>query len=150
MQTSPITIQPYQKQWHNQMVSVWERSARATHHFVTSIDLDYYKTRVEQIDFTGFPVYCLIDCDKVLGFIGIADAQIETLFLDPDIIGQGFGKMLMDFALTELKADKVDVNEQNTHAVNFYSKFGFEQYGRTGLDPEGKPYPILKMKLKTA
>jgi len=150
MQTSPITIQPYQKQWHNQMVSVWERSARATHHFVTATDLDYYKTRVEQIDFTAFLVYCLTNGDSVLGFIGVTDSQIETLFLDPAIIGLGFGKLLMEFALNELKADKVDVNEQNTHAVAFYAKFGFEPYDRTDLDPEGKPYPILKMKLKTA
>lgn len=137
-------------QWHNQMVSVWERSARATHHFVTPADLDYYKTQVEKIDFTAFPVYCLVSDYTVLGFIGVADSQIETLFLDPDIIGLGFGKMLMDFALYDLKANKVDVNEQNAHAVNFYSKFSFEPYDRTELDTEGKPYPILKMKLKTA
>lgn len=69
------------------------------------------------------------------------------LFIDADFIGRGFGKKLMLFALNELRANKVDVNEQNTKAVKFYSKFGFVTYARTEKDPEGKDYPILKMKL---
>ena len=99
------------------------------------------------MDFNIFAVYCLINEDGAKGFIGIADHVIEMLFLDPVYIGKGFGKQLMQFALDKLNADKVDVNEQNTHAVSFYSKFGFITYDRTEKDTEGKPYPILKMKL---
>jgi len=32
----------------------------------------------------------------------------------------------MAFAMSELRATKVDVNEQNSKAVNFYKKLGFE------------------------
>lgn len=130
------------------MVDVWERSARATHHFVSNEDMDYFKPLVQSIDFSSFPVYCLVAHDKVFGFIGVADGSIETLFLDPAVIKKGFGTKLMRFALDELKADKVDVNEQNHDAVRFYSKFGFTVYDRTEKDPEGKNYPILKMRLQ--
>lgn len=143
-----ITIRPYEEKFREQIISVWEKSARATHDFVKPADINYFKELVKGIDWNSFAVYCLTSKGKVLGFIGVADGTIETLFLDPDFIGLGLGKRLMLFALNELKANKVDVNEQNLHAVRFYSKFGFETYERIEKSPEGKDYPILKMKLR--
>jgi putative acetyltransferase len=93
-------------------------------------------------------VFCLTEDDLVIGFIGVADKKIEMLFLDPKYFGQGLGKMLMNFAISELAADKVDVNEQNIKAVNFYKKFGFEIIERTEKDDQGRNYPLLRMKLK--
>ncbi len=149
MQSQQIAIKPYEEKYREQIISVWEKSVRATHHFVSPSDIDYYKQIVKQIDFSSFSVYCLTHDNTVLGFVGVADNKIEMLFLDPDFIGQGLGKKLMKFALEVLKADKVDVNEQNTNAVNFYSKFGFIPYEKLEKDSEGKDYPILKMKLKS-
>jgi putative acetyltransferase len=143
-----IDIKPYNEKYKEQMILVWESSVRATHHFVKPDDIDYFKQLVKGIDFYTFSVHCLISNNQVLGFIGVADNKIEMLFLAPDFIGQGLGKQLMNFALNELKADQVDVNEQNTKAVQFYTKFGFVTYERTDKDPEGKDYPILKMALK--
>ena len=143
-----MNIKPYEEKYREQIISVWEISVRATHDFVSPKDIDYFKEIVKGIDFNSFPVYCLVSEDKVLGFIGVEDSTIEMLFLDPNFIGQGLGKKLMNFALSELKADKVNVNEQNTNAVTFYVKFGFVTYERTEKDPEGKDYPILKMKLE--
>jgi putative acetyltransferase len=148
MQIIQAHIQPYQESFREMMISVWERSVRATHHFVQPCDIDYFKGRVQEIDFSAFPVFCLLMEDAVIGFLGVAEDGIEMLFLDPDYIGKGFGKKLMQFALGTLKANKVDVNEQNEKAVQFYQKFGFITYDRTEKDPEGKDYPILKMKLK--
>jgi putative acetyltransferase len=139
-------IKPYEEKYREQMISVWEKSVRATHHFVSSQEVNRLKELVKKIDFNSYSVYCLTSGRKVLGFLGVKDDVIETLFLDPDYIGQKLGTRLMNFALDELKADKVNVNEQNIDAVKFYSKFGFVTYERTEKDSEG--YPILKMKLK--
>ena len=119
----------------------------ATHHFIKPEDLDYFRDIVRTIDFYSFGVHCLIAEDKLIGFVGVAGRKIEMLFLDPDFIGQGFGKKLMRFAMDDLGADQVDVNEQNTNATAFYSRFGFVVYERTDKDAEGKDYPILKMRL---
>jgi putative acetyltransferase len=140
-------IKRYEDRFRNEIISVWEKSVKSTHHFVLPSDLEYFKLLVNQIDFHSFDVYCLTLGDRVIGFIGTADRKIEMLFLDPDFIGQGFGAKLIMFALNELHADKVDVNEQNVHAVEFYSKFGFIKYDRLEKDDQGKDYPILKMKL---
>lgn len=139
-------IKPYEEKYREQMISVWEKSVRATHHFVSSDEVERLKELVIKIDFNSYLVYCLTSGDKVLGFLGVEDDVIETLFLDPDYIGQKLGTKLINFALEELQATKVNVNEQNINAVKFYSKFGFVTYERTEKDSEG--YPILKMKLK--
>ena len=137
MQNQPIEIQPYRDSFKEQMVTVWEKSVRATHDFLTPADVDYYKEIVVKIDFSFFQVFCLTQEDNVLGFIGIVDNKIEMLFLSPEYIGQGLGKTL-------------DVNEENHNAVKFYLKFGFVPYDRTEKDSEGKDFPILKMRLEDA
>lgn len=45
-------------------------------------------------------------------------------------------------------AIKVDVNEQNNHALGFYEHIGFKVVGRSPLDGQGEPYPILHMALE--
>lgn len=45
------------------------------------------------------------------------------------------------------QALSVDVNEQNPQAVGFYLHYGFVQTGRSPLDGEGRPFPLLHMSL---
>ncbi|MCC6726797.1 MAG: GNAT family N-acetyltransferase [Saprospiraceae bacterium] len=147
MKTFSVELIKYQDGFHAHVVEVWERSVRATHDFVSPEDIDYFKTIVQGIDFHAFEVYCAVHEGQVLGFIGVAEQKVEMLFLDPDFMGKGIGKQLMDFAMNSLHAIYVDVNEQNLNAVKFYEKLGFETYKRMEKDSEGKDYPILKMKL---
>lgn len=102
---------------------------------------------VSSINFNDFQVFCLTDEDLILGFIGVADKKIEMLFLDPRYFGQGLGQKLLNFAVKELDADKLDVNEQNTTALRFYQKSGFEVFERTDKDDQGRNYPLLRLKL---
>jgi putative acetyltransferase len=141
------SIKPYLENYRQQIIAVWEQSVLATHHFLAAEDIDYFKTIVSGIDFSAFNVFCLMEEDAVKGFIGVADSKIEMLFLQPEAAGKGFGKMLVNFAVQQLQANMVDVNEQNDNAVGFYEKFGFVTYERTPRDSMGKDYPILKMKL---
>lgn len=146
--SSNLHIVPYSQALRSQILDVWERSVLATHHFLSKEDFDEIKSMVATIDFGAFTVHCLLDTNKVVGFIGLTDQKIEMLFLDPEYIGKGLGKTLMKFALDELRATEVDVNEQNYKAVAFYEKFRFSCYERSAKDSEGRNYPILKMKLQ--
>lgn len=142
-----ISIQLYKPSYRKQILEVWEASVLATHHFLKPDDFESIKTLVHSIDFTQFQVYCLVENETVAGFIGIADKKVEMLFLSPTHFGKGLGKKLMLFAMTELLADIVDVNEQNEDATGFYKKLGFEVYDRSEKDDQGNDYPILRMKL---
>ncbi|WP_040280323.1 GNAT family N-acetyltransferase [Psychroserpens damuponensis] len=145
---SKIQIEPYQEKYREQLLAVWEASVLATHKFLKPSDFKAIKSIVKTIDFSVFGVFCLMDGNKLLGFIGVIDAKVEMLFISPKHFGLGYGKRLMRFAMSFLNANKVDVNEQNTSAVGFYKALGFETYERTEKDDQGKDYPLLRMKLR--
>ncbi|GAA3964918.1 GNAT family N-acetyltransferase [Gordonia caeni] len=69
------------------------------------------------------------------------------LFVAAEDRGSGAGTALLDHAVRELGAWKVDVNEQNTQAVDFYARRGFDIVGRSDTDEAGRPYPLLHLKL---
>ncbi len=149
MQNLHTNIKPYEEQFREQILSVWEKSVLATHDFLSHADFVSIKEIVHTIDFGAFDVYCLIQDNSVIGFLGVAEKKVEMLFLDPTYFGRGLGKKLMDFAVTELNADKVDVNEQNSSAIKFYERLGFKTYERTDKDDQGRDYPLLRMKLES-
>jgi len=148
MQNGKFEIKAYDQKYKQQILKVWEQSVLATHNFLTPKDFTEIKELVQTINFDHFQVYCVTEDDFVIGFIGVDDKKIEMLFLDPKYFGQGLGKMLMNFAKSELAVEKVDVNEQNIKAVNFYKKSGFEIIERTEKDDQDRNYPLLRMKLK--
>jgi len=148
-QNEKFEIKEYSDRYRDQVLQVWEKSVLATHHFLNPADFQAIKETVKTIDFNAFEVYCLVQNGVVAGILGVADQKVEMLFLSPDYFGRKLGKKLMDFAINELNADKVDVNEQNTKAVDFYKKFGFKTYERTDKDDQGRDYPLLRMMLET-
>ena len=55
----------------------------------------------------------------------------------------GAGKALLRHAIEHDGVRLVDVNEQNPDAVDFYRRRGFEQVGRSPVDSDGRPFPLL-------
>ena len=82
--------------------------------------------------------------------MGVERDKIEMLFVVPQMREKGIGRRLLSYAVNELNARYVDVNEQNPQAAVFYEKMGFEIFGRSELDAQGNPYPLLRMRLKRA
>lgn len=148
MQTDNLRIKPYNDIDRAQVLTIWRKSVLATHDFLTSSDFEEIKALVESINFNDLKVFCLTSENIVIGFVGVADMKIEMLFLDPKYFGQGYGHKLLSFAVKDLNADKLDVNEQNVNALQFYQKFGFETFERTVKDDQGRNYPLLRMKLR--
>lgn len=83
-----------------------------------------------------------------IAFMGIEDESLEMLFITPDKIGKGIGKLLLNHGIEKYSIKRLTVNEQNPKAKGFYEHMGFEVYKRTDIDEQGNPYPILYMKLK--
>lgn len=132
---------------YDALLSIWESSVKATHHFLDPADIVFFKSLIQTHQaFSQVDLTCAVNEEGILmGFIGIAKDKIEMLFLSPSVIGKGLGKLLLQFALQEYSVTKVDVNEQNTAACLFYEHFGFAVKTRSPLDGTGKPYPILHM-----
>ena len=89
------------------------------------------------------------DFPRPVGFMGFNWPQIEMLFVEPEFFGHGIGKTLL--ALTQKRAIAegatltLDVNEQNPAALAFYQRMGFAVTGRSPVDGQGRPYPLLHM-----
>lgn len=141
-----MEIVPYHSSMREQIIQIWEKSVRATHHFVTEEDIVFFSSIVKNIDFENIPVFCARENTALLGFIGIVEQKIEMLFVAPLAMGRGVGTGLLLYAFTYCDAWFVDVNEQNIKAVEFYIKHGFSIYDRSDTDDTGKPYPLLHMK----
>ena len=47
----------------------------------------------------------------LIGFMGIAEGNLEMLFIDNNYRGTGIGKKLVTYAINHLQVTKVDVNE---------------------------------------
>ncbi|SEH91382.1 putative acetyltransferase [Paenimyroides aquimaris] len=142
-------ISDIKKDEYNEVIQVWEASVRATHLFLKEEDIQYFKPLILNTYLDAVALKCVKnETDKIIGFLGVAEQNLEMLFIHPDYRGKHVGKTLVNFAITEMNIKKVDVNEQNEQAVGFYKKCGFETINRSELDSSGKPYPILHMELK--
>ncbi len=127
------------------LIDLWERSVRATHDFLPETEIAQLKPLILNEYFAQVCLHVVVRDNQILGFLGSSEDNIEMLFIDPDFRRTGVGSSLLDFAVKQLGIHKVDVNEQNTQAVNFYKKSGFEVVGRSELDGQGNPYPLLHM-----
>lgn len=142
------TIEKVSKEEFTKVVDVWEASVRATHHFLTEDDIAYFKPLIlnQYLDMVELRSLKTPE-GEIIGFLGVAERNLEMLFLHPGHHKKGLGALMLRCALDEFEVDKVDVNEQNPDSTAFYLKHGFEIIGRSELDPQGKPYPILHMAL---
>ncbi|GIG36562.1 acetyltransferase [Cellulomonas pakistanensis] len=127
------------------LVDVWRRAVLSTHDFLGPGDVDRYEAVVR----AALPLLTVTVAERsgrVVGFAGVDGARVEMLFVDPDAHGAGVGSALLERAVTGLPAVEVDVNEQNQGARAFYARRGFRPVGRSAVDGQGRPYPLLHLR----
>lgn len=128
------------------LIDLWRRSVDATHHFLSAEDRKAIDAEV--CDFLPqTPVIVAVDeSDKPYGFMLLNGSHLEALFIDPDVRGNGVGRQLLQYGLSRYKTLTTDVNMQNTQAVGFYKRMGFTETGRTEVDSQGRPYPLIHLR----
>lgn len=145
-----LQIEPATPIDYPELQAIWSRSVLATHDFLKPEDYADIKMALIPHYFPAVTLYKAVNAQsQILGFIGVLKGSVEMLFIDEMARGKGIGKRLLDFAIHQLAATHVDVNEQNLQAVGFYQYYGCLQIKRSELDSAGKPYPILSLQLPT-
>lgn len=130
------------------ILSLWESSVRATHHFLAEPDIQVYKSLLSDDYFDQLQLFGVTGAiDELTGFIAIEDKKIQMLFISPSARGTGIGKALINYVFQHHHVKAVDVNEQNIQAYDFYKYLGFTVTERSAIDGIGKPFPIISMKL---
>lgn len=129
------------------LLDIWLRSVRATHTFLTESDIQALLPVVRDRALPNLLELWVLcsDDSKPIGFMGLSDDSVEALFIAPEHLRRGGGRMLIEYA-RQLKGPlRVDVNEQNSEAIKFYTANGFQVVGRSPLDGDGRPFPLLHM-----
>lgn len=128
------------------LADIWRRSVLATHDFLSPEHFREIERIVAEAYIPQAPLW--VACDEAavpVGFMGLTGSHVDALFVDPDVRGKGIGRTLLAHARATCGPLTVDVNEQNAQAVGFYRKMGFHDTGRSALDGDGRPYPLLHM-----
>ena len=127
-------------------LEIWRAAVDATHSFLTP----EHRADIDDLVrdwLPGVELWIVDDAShRAMGFLVMDGELIDALFVDPAVHGQGYGSALLAHALTLAPEAFVDASEQATNAVPFYEARGFVRVGRSGTDPQGRPYPLIHLK----
>src|SRR6516225_7588101 len=91
------------KSWPDEgdrMVEIWRASVEATHDFLLPGDIEKLDARVRDF-LPRVPLWVATDQDdRPIGFMGLSEARMDSLFIDPAWRGVGVGRALVAHALT--------------------------------------------------
>ena len=127
------------------LVAIWRSAVDATHDFLAEAHRDEIESQLASDYLPQVDLHVADRGGLLVGFAGVSGESLEMLFVDTRQRGHGIGTALLSFVVAECGVRTVDVNEQNSQAVEFYRRRGFTGVGRNELDDHGRPYPILHM-----
>jgi putative acetyltransferase len=148
MSTSKITIRLSRFNEGARVIEIWRCTVDASHDFLTAED----RAAID-IEVCAFlpraPLWLAVnESDQPLAFMLVDDGHMEALFVDPAFRRQGIGAALVRHGLAIHPAMTTDVNDQNDQAVRIYEQMGFRRTGRSPVDRQGRPYPLIHLACK--
>ena len=127
-------------------LEIWRSAVDATHGFLTPQHRAEIDVMVAEQFLPNAELWLAIGDDaRPVGFLVMDGMEIDALFVDPAVHGQGYGTFLLDHALELSPNATVDASEQATNALPFYLSRGFRVVGRSETDPQGRPYPLIHL-----
>lgn len=114
----------------NDFESVYKLGNIVNDNFVKLFDL----RKISNLDYSNIYVY--EKDNKILGFIHIEKmyetVDIINIVVDPKYQHNHIGSELLQCVIDNIKFDRImlEVNENNTNAINFYKKFKFKEINR--------------------
>lgn len=99
-------------------------------------------------------VYKLVKDEQVIGYYSYFPATEKTIKLDnifilPEFIGKGFGKILMSDFLKKIRRSDIDkiTLDAEPNAEKFYEYFGFQKVGQLETSIEDRYLPIMELRI---
>lgn len=141
-----MNIRPASTADYPAIMHIWESAVSATHHFLDPADFELFKVLIPENFLPQLEVFVVEDEEHNMpAFFSVSEDNLEMLFVHDSARGKGIGKLIIAHVLEQLKVYKVDVNEQNEQATDFYLKMGYILTGRSERDGMGKAYPLLHL-----
>ena len=118
-------IRKYKTEDTDALVSVWEKGNALAHPFLSEEFVAQVAKDMRNIYLPKAETWVLEDDEQAVGFIALLESEIGGLFLDPSLIGKGYGKKLVDHAFALKGPLRVEVFKENTMGRPFYERYGF-------------------------
>ncbi|MBF6540145.1 GNAT family N-acetyltransferase [Nocardia farcinica] len=142
-----IRIRPARAGEHELLLGIWRRAVEATHHFLTPADIDWYAGLLAGYLPAMSDLRVAEHAERgPVGFLAQENGEIDALFVEPSLHGHGIGTRLLDDVARDHPVLRLDVNEDNPTARKFYAAKGFEEVGRSEIDGQGRPFPLLHLR----
>lgn len=126
--------------YSNEQIEIWSQ-------FLT-VSKEYIETK---------SVFKLVDTNVIIGYYSFFyesenTIKLDNLFVLPEFIGKGFGKLLLDDFLIRIKNDYVEkvILNSEPNAEEFYSKFGFVKIGQIETSIKDRYLPIMELLIEKA
>ncbi|MFG4004346.1 GNAT family N-acetyltransferase [Flavobacterium aquidurense] len=123
--------------YSNEQIEIWAQ-------FLT-VSKEYIETN---------PVYNLVAEDQIVGYYSFFHEsentiKLDNLFVLPEFIGKGFGKVLMNDFLLRIQDQNVQkiVLNSESNAEIFYAKFGFIKVGQIETSIKDRYLPVMELRI---
>lgn len=132
------------------LVDVWRRSVVAAYDFLAPGALPEIEGQVRRELATVPELWLAESGGRFVGFIGCDGGHVGMLFVAPDWFRRGVGSLLLAHARRRHGPLWLEVNEDYPAGLAFYRARGFVVTGRSPVDSEGRPYPLLHLRQEDA
>lgn len=100
-------------------------------------------------------VFKLVQNDQIIGYYSYFftdeyTIKLDNIFILPEFIGKGFGKILMNDFLKNVRQSDIDkiTLDAEPNAENFYKNFGFKTIGQLESSIKDRSLPIMELKIE--
>ena len=142
----PLNIRPFVTDQDTAPLSdIWLRASMIAHPFIGEPTLREQQPLMEDVYLPMARTWVAEYSGKPAGFVCLLKDHIAALFVDPAMQGQGVGRALLDHAAQGRSRMTLEVYTDNTKAIAFYERYGFEIESRREADDQGQPYANARM-----
>lgn len=113
-------------------------------------DLTIYTEYIDQNE-----VYKLMKENQLIGYYSYIKEddkiiKLDNIFLEPNFIGKGFGKVMMNHFFQQVKDKEYETIrlDSEPNAEKFYLNLGFKVIGRIESSIPNRFLPIMELKIK--
>lgn len=99
-------------------------------------------------------VYKLLDNDLTIAYysyiyLNKKEVKLDNLFVLPNYIGTGLGKLLMNHFLDRIKNTEIEkiILDSEPNAEKFYEYFGFKKVGQIETSIKNRYLPIMELRV---
>ncbi|SDE53269.1 MULTISPECIES: GNAT family N-acetyltransferase [Kordiimonas] len=146
-------IKKFRTQDTDAVIDVWYKANKLAHPFLTEETLKTVRAMVRDVYLPNTETWVYEHEGALIGFISLissdpADVEVGAIFLDPDHIGFGYGRALMDHAAGLYGSLKLDVFKENHIGRGFYRRYGFKEVSEYPFEMTGDM--VLKLVYRPA